>query len=127
MARTLLIVDDSKTIREVIKVYLMNEKLTILEAETGVRGLQLVRLMPVDLVIADIKMPEMDGIEFTRALRAEPDARVKKTPVVLLTGEAGDDLMKQGMAAGAEAFLRKPVRPAPILELINRLMPPKPA
>src|SRR5690348_13072976 len=87
MEKTILVMDDSSTIREVLKVYLASERYEVVEAENADRGLNLVRLLPVDLVIADIKMPGMDGLVFVRRLRQEKNPRVRGLPVILLTGE----------------------------------------
>jgi two-component system chemotaxis response regulator CheY len=123
MARTILLVDDSQTIRTIIKVYLMALQFEFVEAETGERGLQLARLVPVSLVIADINMPGMDGISFLQQLRADESSKAKDAPVILLTGEKGGDLEKRGMEAGANGFLYKPVTSARLTELVQSLLP----
>lgn len=99
------------------------------EAENGERALALLRLVKVDLVIVDIKMPVMDGIEFTRRLRAELPA-LKALPVVMLTGEKsgeqGQSMRATGLAAGASAFVEKPVSPQTLKEVVDGLLPKGP-
>jgi two-component system chemotaxis response regulator CheY len=120
MAQTILLVEDSPTIRNIIKVYLMGGQYEFVEADGGARGLQLARLMPLDLVIADINMPGMDGITFLRELRADEQARVRNLPVILLTGEKSEELKAKGLKAGANDFIRKPVSSAGLVEIVNK-------
>lgn len=122
MFKKVLLVDDSKIIREIIKVYLMGMPIKFFDAENGTRGLQLARLMDVDLIIVDVKMPEMDGITFVRLFRAAQPAGARRVPIVMLTGETGEDLKARGLEAGADAFLLKPVKSAPIRDLYEQLV-----
>jgi two-component system, chemotaxis family, chemotaxis protein CheY len=123
MAKTILLVDDSQTIRTIIKVYLMAHAFEFVEAENGDRALQLSRLVPVELVIADINMPGMDGITFVQHLRADERSKARNVPVILLTGEKSPDLEVRGMKAGANAFIYKPVTSAKLTELVNQMLP----
>jgi two-component system chemotaxis response regulator CheY len=127
MAQTVLLIDDSPTIRTIIKIYLMGRSFDFVEAEGGERGLQLARLMPIELVIADINMPGMDGLTFTKQLRADNNTKVRSLPVILLTGEKSEDLRTKGMEAGANAFIQKPVSSARLIEVVNQLLPARPA
>jgi two-component system, chemotaxis family, chemotaxis protein CheY len=104
-----LLVDDSPTVRNILKIYLMNLRATIVEAEDAARALQLLRLVPVSVVIADINMPNMDGITFVKELRNSNVAHLRSLPVILLTAEKGEDLRQRGTLAGANAFIQKPV------------------
>lgn len=123
MAQTVLVIDDSASIRSIVRVYLMSRGFEFLEADSGARALLLARLSPVDLIIADVNMPRMDGIEFVRELRKNPSAKVKNVPVILLTANAEPDLEQRGRDAGANAFARKPVSSQQLLELVNSLLP----
>lgn len=125
MPETILLLDDSPTIRSVVKVYLMSRKFEFLEAEDGERALQVLRLVPVSLVIADINMPNMDGITFLGKVRADPRPKVKSVPVVLLTSDTSEDARERGMKAGANAFVKKPISPASLNEIINQFLPTK--
>lgn len=117
-----LLLDDSASIRNVLKVYLMGLGYEFLEAGDGARALRLVRVMPVDLVIADIHMSPMDGISFVRELRGDIRAHVKDIPVMLLTGDKSEEVEQQGRNAGANSFLRKPVNQKVFLEAVTRLL-----
>jgi two-component system chemotaxis response regulator CheY len=119
----ILVVDDSPTVRNIIKIYLMNLRLSILEAEDATRALQLLRLVPVSVVIADIHMPGMDGITFVKELRASKEAQLRGIPVILLTAEKGGDLRRRGAEAGANAFIQKPVTHHDLTETVRPFLP----
>jgi len=118
-----LLVDDSASVRAILQVYLMGLKPTFLEAEDGERALRVLRLSPVDLVIADIQMSPMDGITFVRALRRLERPQIRDVPVVMLTGERSDAVRERGLDAGANAFVHKPIDPKTLLETIKKVMP----
>jgi twitching motility two-component system response regulator PilG len=102
-----LIVDDTKTLLSVIQIYLMGWGLEFVEAYDGAEGLRKARQSNPDLVISDVRMPEMNGFELCAALRADPALRA--TPVVLLTALSDAASREQGLLVGATAFLTKPV------------------
>lgn len=102
-----LIVDDTKTLLSVIQIYLMGWGLEFVEAYDGAEGLRKARESRPDLVISDVRMPEMNGFELCAALRADPFLRA--TPVVLLTALSDAASRDQGLLVGATAFLTKPV------------------
>lgn len=119
---TILLVDDSPTIRNITKVYLMGFGAEFVDAEQGERGLQLARLLKVDLVIADVMMPGMDGVAFTRALRQEVEDQVRRVPVILLTSSQDEQLRREGLEAGANDFITKPVTSIALCSAVRRLL-----
>jgi two-component system, chemotaxis family, chemotaxis protein CheY len=123
--RTILIVDDSAAVRSIIKVYLAWEKHELLEAQDGERAWQIVRLMPVDMIIADVNMPNLDGISFTRRVRGAADETVRTIPVLLITGDKNADVRARAMAAGANALVRKPVTNEELIHLVRQHMRPE--
>jgi two-component system chemotaxis response regulator CheY len=118
-----LLVDDSPSVRAILQVYLMRLQPTFLEAEDGERALKVLRLSPVDLVIADIQMSPMDGITFVRTLRRTERPEVRNVPVVMLTGDRSDTVRARGLEAGANAFVHKPIDPRTLLDTIDRVLP----
>ena len=108
MPTKILLVDDSQTIREVLKVYLMGRDFEFLEADNGERALAILKVSPVSLVIADFKMPKLDGIAFAEAVRASDRAALRALPIVLVTGDKGE-VRARALAAGVNAFLQKPL------------------
>jgi len=123
VSKTVLLVDDSASIRDIVKIYLMGLPFEYLEADSAERGLSMLGVMPVDLVIADVKLPGMNGIDFVKRVRAHDLPHVRKVPLMLLTGQTSDAIRNQGMMAGADAVLTKPINSSAILPLVQRLLP----
>ncbi|MDP9035585.1 MAG: response regulator [Myxococcota bacterium] len=123
MPQTILLVDDSKTMREVFKVYLMGRQFEFLEAEDGQRALRILRLLPVSLVIVDLKMPKMDGLAFLTHLRASERPALRLVPVILVTAEKSSEWEGAGQTAGANAFLQKPLDSKRAIEAVDRFLP----
>jgi two-component system chemotaxis response regulator CheY len=122
MPAQVLLVDDSQTMREIFKVYLMGGKYVFTEAATAARALQLLRLVKTDIVVADVNMPGMDGLEFVKQVRANERPEVRTVPVVLISGDKSQELGARAVAAGANAFLRKPVDAQQMVTLIEQLI-----
>lgn len=116
-----LLVDDSVSIRNIIKVYLMQLGLEFIEAENGERAVQLARLMSPALIIADVNMPKMDGLQMLEQIR-KTSGPIGKIPVLLLTGEREGDIEQRGMSLGANAFIRKPVAAASLVESVKKYL-----
>ncbi|HEY2466645.1 MAG TPA: response regulator [Terracidiphilus sp.] len=104
-----LIVDDSSVMRKIVERSLRQaglESLTIFEAGSGVEGLEVLRSKQVDIILSDINMPLMDGLEFVRQLRSQKLA--EGVPVVMITTESSEEHVKQAIEAGAMGYIRKP-------------------
>lgn len=122
MPPTVLIVDDSPTIRGFARLFLKALPVEVAEAEEGKQALEIVRKSVPLLAIVDVNMPGMDGLSFTRALRADARPEVANVPVVLLTGEADAEIEKQGRAAGATSFLGKPMKGPELQAVVKRYL-----
>jgi two-component system, chemotaxis family, chemotaxis protein CheY len=108
--KTILVVDDSPTIRRMIKASLAGAgPAAIVEAASGLEALERISLGPVDLVLLDMNMPDMHGLEVLRFLRAQPT--LKSVPVVILTTKQDDTTRNDCLSAGASLFLTKPFDP----------------
>lgn len=118
---TILLVDDSRVSREVLKVFLIGLKVTVLEAVDGVEALRMVHERHPELVVADLRMPRLDGLGLCEALRA--DARTRETPILVLTGTADADTVARCRAAGAREVLNKPIQPKALIEAVGRHLP----
>ena len=104
-----LIVDDSSVMRKIVERALRQAELdleSVAEAGTGTEGLDLLEAQKVDLILSDINMPAMDGLEFLRQLRARDLA--PGVPVVMITTESSEEHVKQAILAGAQGYIRKP-------------------
>lgn len=116
--KRILLVDDSRVTRELIKVYLIAKDVTLLEAIDGQDALEKVRADPPDLVLADMRMPRLDGAGLCEALGRDP--RTRGVPVVVLTSNGDADTRRRARAAGAREVLRKPIQPQTLIEAVNR-------
>jgi two-component system chemotaxis response regulator CheY len=104
-----LIVDDSSVMRKIVERSLRQaglESLVVFEAGSGVEGLEVLKSKKVDLILSDINMPSMDGLEFVRQLRSQQLA--SGVPVVMITTESSEEHVKQAIQAGATGYIRKP-------------------
>jgi two-component system chemotaxis response regulator CheY len=123
MAKTILIVDDSSSMRTVVKLALVRAGYDVLEAGDGQEGLAALDMAgKVHLIVSDVNMPIMDGITFVT--RVKQHARHKFTPVVMLTTEGQDAKKEQGRAAGAKAWIVKPFNPPQLLDAVSKLILP---
>jgi two-component system, chemotaxis family, chemotaxis protein CheY len=118
-----LIVDDSSVMRKIVGRSLRQaglDVLQVLEASNGSEALSLARDNPLDLILSDINMPLMDGLEFVRQLRGMESAQ--QTPVVMITTEAGEAHVVQALSLGASGYIRKPFTPEQIKERVIPLL-----
>ncbi|MES3009278.1 MAG: response regulator [Pseudomonadota bacterium] len=123
MAKTILIVDDSSSLRTVVKLALVRAGYEVHEAGDGVEGLsKLDSVSKVNLIVSDVNMPNMDGITFVSRVKQHP--RHKFTPVIMLTTEGQDAKKEQGRAAGAKAWIVKPFNPPQLLDAVSKLILP---
>jgi CheY-like chemotaxis protein len=117
----ILLVDDSRVTRELIKVYLIAKGVELLEAADGAEALEVARGKRPDLVLADLRMPKLDGAALCKAMGA--DLRTRQIPVLILTSNADESTASRCRAAGAREVLRKPIQPQPLLEALGRHLP----
>ena len=122
MPRTVLIVDDSPTIRGFARIVLKPLQIEVKEAEDGEQALAMVRASPPALAIVDVNMPGMDGLAFTREIRGDARAEIANLPVVLLTGDRTAEVRERCRAAGASDFLGKPLKGPELQELVKRFL-----
>ncbi|MFP4644034.1 MAG: response regulator [Spirochaetales bacterium] len=119
MAKKVLIVDDSAAIRKSISYILGQAGYEVNEAEDGVGGEKRVKESEYDLVITDVNMPNMDGIELVRRIRGHEPS--KFTPVIVLTTESQDTKMSEGKEAGATGWIVKPFDAEKLLKVVRKL------
>jgi two-component system, chemotaxis family, chemotaxis protein CheY len=120
MSKTILAVDDSASIRQMVAFTLKGAGYSVVEAEDGQAGLDVAKAGNVNLVLTDQNMPRMDGLTLVKSLRGMP--QYAATPILILTTEAGDDMKAQGKAAGATGWLVKPFDPAKLLEVVKKVI-----
>ncbi|MDQ3262930.1 MAG: response regulator [Myxococcota bacterium] len=119
--RKILLVDDYRVIRELLKIYLSSSNATVLEASDGEQALAMIRSSAPDLVIADMQMPKLSGLELCKQMQGDP--ALSQIPVVILTGNNDPKAVDACKAAGAREVLQKPISPAVLMSAINRIVP----
>lgn len=117
---SILVVDDSASIREMVSFTLKSAGYEVITASDGVEALEFAQGNSVKLVVTDINMPNMDGITLIKELR-KIDA-YQFTPILTLTTESGDDKKRQGKDAGATGWIVKPFDPDSLLKTIRKVM-----
>ncbi|MCP4995159.1 MAG: response regulator [Gammaproteobacteria bacterium] len=122
MSKTILIVDDSASIRQVVGIALRGAGYQVIEACDGKDALSKMTGDKIHLIISDVNMPNMDGITFLKEVKKHP--RYKFTPVIMLTTEAGQNKMTEGRASGAKAWVVKPFQPPQMLDAVSKLILP---
>lgn len=120
MAKLALTVDDSKTIREMVSFTLKNEGFEVIEAEDGVQAISVLAGKDVSVIITDLNMPNMDGLELIAKLRS--DDKYKFTPILMLTTEGDASKKEQGKTAGATGWIVKPFNPEKLIQVVNKVV-----
>ncbi|HQP30382.1 MAG TPA: response regulator [Deltaproteobacteria bacterium] len=120
MGKKILSVDDSASVRQMVAFTLRSAGYEVIEACDGRDALGQIKSASVDMVITDLNMPVMDGVELIKALRSEP--AFKFTPIVMLTTESGVDKKTAGREAGATGWMVKPFKPEELLSVVKRLI-----
>jgi len=122
MAKTVMIVDDSASMREVVGIALRSAGYAVLEGKDGKDALSKLTGQKVHLIISDVNMPNMDGIEFLKAVKQM--GSYKFTPIIMLTTESAEAKKREGQAAGARAWVVKPFKPDQLLGAVQKLCLP---
>ena len=121
MSKTIITIDDSMSIREIVKIALTQLGYTVLTAPDGAQGLQICQANRIDLVLTDLNMPRLDGISLIKQLRGLPAYRF--TPIVMLTTESQNDMKMAGKQAGATGWIVKPFDPPKLMQIVQKLCP----
>ena len=120
MSLKVLTVDDSKTIRMIVKKAFKNYDCIMCEAENGVEGLEMTRQETPDLIVLDITMPVMNGIEMLGKLKEDPD--LKSIPVIMLTAESGKDNVMQIVKMGVTDYIVKPFKGEQLIDRAEKIV-----
>ena len=120
MARKILAVDDSASIRQMVSFTLKSAGHTVVEAVDGADGIAKARADKFDLILTDQNMPRMDGLTLIKNLRALP--QYAATPILMLTTESSDAMKSQGRSAGATGWLVKPFDPQKLIEVVRKVI-----
>ncbi|HEY3064476.1 MAG TPA: response regulator [Methylomirabilota bacterium] len=120
MSAKILIVEDSRSMRRIVRAALEQDGHQVAESEDGRQALAALREVTPELIITDINMPEVDGISLVREIRRLPAFRF--TPVIILTTESGDDAKENGRAAGATGWIVKPFDPDRLRHVVAQVL-----
>jgi two-component system, chemotaxis family, chemotaxis protein CheY len=120
MAKTILTVDDSASIRQMVTFTLKDAGYAVVEAVDGQEGLDKAKSGRFDLIFTDQNMPRMDGLTLIKQLRSLP--QYGAVPILMLTTESSDGMKNQGRAAGATGWLVKPFDPQKLLEVVRKVI-----
>lgn len=122
MSKTIMVIDDSASIRQVVKFTLSTAGYNIIEACDGKDALNKLIGQRINLIVCDVNMPNMDGITFLKNLKSLPSH--KFTPVIMLTTESQESKKQEGKLAGARAWVVKPFKPEQMIEAVSKLILP---
>ncbi|MBP8171040.1 MAG: response regulator [Pseudomonas sp.] len=122
MAKTVMVVDDSSSVRQVVSIALKGAGYAVIEACDGKDALAKLGEQKIHLMISDVNMPNMDGITLVKEVKKLPN--YKFTPIIMLTTESQESKKLEGQAAGAKAWVVKPFQPAQMLAAVSKLILP---
>ncbi len=120
MGKKVLFVDDSASMRKVLGMTLKRSGYEVETADDGLGGVELLDKFRFDVIISDLNMPNMNGIEFIKVAKNHPNN--KFAPIIMLTTESAEDMRKQGQDAGAKVWIVKPFRPEKLLEVLKKVV-----
>lgn len=120
MSKTVLIVDDSSTVREVVATTLKCAGYEVLEGSNGINALSQLTGQKVHLIISDLIMPVMDGLEFALEVKKLPNYRF--TPIIMLSTAPSDTIINVSREAGIKAWMEKPLKPYQLLHAASKLL-----
>ena len=118
--KSILLADDSRSIRHLVSTHLRDAGYSVIEAENGQQGIERAKGEDLDLVLTDLNMPVLDGYGLARGIRALPEHR--STPILFVTTEAKAEKKVLAKEAGANGWIVKPVPPARLLEVVSQVI-----
>jgi len=119
MSKTIMVVDDSSSIRQVISIALKSAGYEVIEACDGKDALSKLTGQKIHLIVSDVNMPNLDGIGLVKEVKQHP--QYKFTPIMMLTTESGESKKQEGKSAGAKGWLVKPFQPTALLSAVAKL------
>jgi len=119
--KRILTVDDSPTVREMLRTTLENAGFNVLQAINGEDALKVLETESVNMLITDLNMPKLDGISLIRAVRHSPGGRFM--PIIMLTTESQEEKKREGKSAGASGWIVKPFKPEQLLSVVRMVLP----
>src|SRR3546814_8091727 len=116
---TVLVVEDDPVILRLLEVNFELEGFNVLAAHDGAEGIELARAEHPDVIISDIMMPKVSGLELVQAVKGDPD--LAATPIILLSAKAQSADLKSGLDAGADDYATKPFEPPDLVDRLHEI------
>jgi two-component system, chemotaxis family, chemotaxis protein CheY len=120
MTQVILTTDDSASVRQMVSFTLKDAGYSVLEASDGLEALDKIQGSRINMLITDLNMPKLDGIELIRQIRSKP--QLKFIPIIMLTTESQDIRKQEGKAAGATGWIIKPFKPVQLVNVVKRIL-----
>ncbi len=120
MAKIIMTVDDAASVRQMVSFTLQEAGYDVVEAVDGLDALEKINSSNIDMLITDMNMPNMGGIELIRKVRAIP--RIKFIPIIMLTTESQEAKKQEGKKAGATGWIVKPFRPEQLVAVVKKVL-----
>ena len=120
MEKNILLVDDSPTTRKIVGFFLKEKGYKIIEANNGIEALEKMAYSKIDLIITDLNMPKMDGLELVSSINS--DLAFKDIPIIIITTEDQEQKEEEGMKLGASAYLKKPISKSTLIKEVENLI-----
>jgi two-component system chemotaxis response regulator CheY len=120
MRKNVLLVDDSSTARKIVRIYLKEKGFHIIEAENGLEALEKMAYSDVDMIITDLNMPMMNGMELISYVKR--DIKSKDIPIIIITTEKEEDEKEKSIESGALAYIKKPFKKNVLLQELNKAL-----
>lgn len=121
MLKKIMTVDDSPTVRHILNMTLSEAGYQVVEAIDGEDAVNMLAQTDIDLLVTDLNMPNMDGVELIKRVRQQPGKRFM--PIIMLTAEAQQEMKTEGKKAGASGWITKPFRPEQLLSVVKMVCP----
>ncbi len=122
--QSILVVDDNEDIRNLLSFLLTKEGYQVTMASDGDEGLEIALTIKPDLILLDVMMPKVSGLETLTALRANKDSKISAIPVVMITAKAGTTDVDEALARGADSYIVKPFRPTSLINKVHSFLNP---
>ena len=120
MGKRIMTVDDAASVRQLVSFTLQKEGYDVVEASNGKEAVEKLSATTVDMVVTDLNMPEMNGIELIKNLRAQ--AKYRFIPIIMLTTESQAGAKQEGKAAGATGWIVKPFQPEQLIGVVKKVL-----
>ncbi len=123
MSKKIMLIDDAMSIRQSVGFCLRESGYEVIEAQNGIEALKKLGVLPMDLIICDVNMPNMDGLSLLKKIKSDPSYMLNRyAPFIMLTTESGEDRREEGKLLGARVWMLKPFKLEKLLDAVKKLI-----